>query len=622
MRGSRKVRSKKHTKDGASKRVILLAVLLGACTLALYSPIRHHDFINYDDFDYVVKNPHITAGLNWQTVVWSLTSTEQANWHPLTWISHALDCQLFGLNAGDHHLASLALHVVNVVLLFLFLQQVTAALWPSFMTAALFAWHPFNVQSVAWVAERKNLLSTLFFLLALIAYIWYARGPRPRRLLVVTVLFVLALGSKPMAVSLPFVLMLLDYWPMRRMEGSIKPLPQFPAPQQSIRRLLQEKWLLFSLSAASCAITLVAQRSGGAMRSLVSFPLSSRLTNAAYSYSVYLWKTLWPSGFSVYYPHSGASLPFWRVSIALLVLCTISAMAWIQRSDRPYFLVGWLWFLGTLIPVIGIVQVGDQAMADRYAYLPLIGLFIAVAWGTTELFDRLQLGTAQRAAPAIVALLGISFLSFRQIGYWENSSTIWAHALQVTPGNLHVEKELTNALALQGDSDEAMPHLLNIARLDPQDATVHANLGSCYLMRGQSEDAIREFETAIALTEHDHLSGEERQARSSAQLNLGFVYAEKKNYAKALASLQGADQSNPAMIDSAMENVGRNLAANSSEAGFLRLALLLRAKGNEKDASSILEKAIQADPDFTDSRQLLSYLSSSSTLSAPFHPKN
>jgi hypothetical protein len=362
--------------------IALLASLLVAGTVVLYSPVRRHAFITYDDYDYVLNNSHVNEGLNRQSVLWALISTQQANWHPVTWLSHALDCQLFGLNAGGHHLTSLAIHALNVLLLFILVRQATGAVGCSFVVAAFFAWHPFNVESVAWVSERKNLLSTFFLLLTLGAYGWYVRKPQLKRFLLVIAFFLLALASKPMAVSLPFVLLLLDYWPLQRIAGWTARAEE-SAPQRPFARLLLEKWPLFALSAASCAVTLWVQKAGGAVDSLQVVPWGARLSNAVYSYVIYISKTFWPSGFAVLYPlHQ--RMPFSKPGIAMLLLCAVSAAVWKQRVTQPYLPVGWLWFLGTLIPVIGVVQVGQQAMADRYAYVPLIGIFIIVAWGIGE----------------------------------------------------------------------------------------------------------------------------------------------------------------------------------------------------------------------------------------------
>ena len=591
-----------------SWRVVALGLLLVVGTFLLYSSARTHDFINYDDKDYVLDNPHVTAGLSWQTLRWSLTAKEQANWHPLTWLSHALDCQLFGLDAGYHHITNLVIHALNVLLLFLLLERATGSPGRSFLVAALFAWHPFNVQSVAWVAERKNLLSTVFLLLTLAAYGWYAQKPQWRRLAAVVSVFVLALASKPMAVTLPFALLLLDYWPLQRVAGSIDGSLRLSTPPQPVWRLLLEKLPLFVLSAASSVITVWAQRSGGAWRSLEVFSLGTRLGNALHSYLIYIWRTFWPSGFAVYYPLAGTSLPIWKPTLAGLILCAVSIVVWKQWAKRPYLLVGWLWFLGTLVPVIGIVQVGDQAMADRYAYLPLIGLFVIAVWGICDFSALRRLGVAPRWGLATVALGALCWLTFQQLGYWQNSATIWSHALQITNGNLQVEKQLANAFVSMGDTEQALPHLVNITRRDPQDITSHVNLGSCYAAQGKIEEGTKEFEKVVQLTDHKDLSADERKFRTSAFLNLGFAYIRSKDYPKALTNFQGANQFDPPMVDQMIEGFERTVAAEPTEGSYLNLSLLLRAKGKHSQASSILEDAIQDNPGYEDSRDLLNYL--------------
>ena len=576
-------------------------------TFLLYSPVRSYDFINYDDKDYVIDNPHVTAGLSWETVRWSLTAKDQANWHPLTWLSHALDCQLFGLDAGYHHITNLALHILNVLLLFLMLQKATNMLGRSFLVAALFAWHPFNVQSVAWVAERKNLLSTLFYLLTLAAYAWYAQKPQPRRLATVTGLFLLALASKPMAVSLPFVLLLLDYWPLQRIAVWSKPSSQLFVPQQPLWRLLAEKAPLFTLSAASCFVTVWAQRSGGALRSLQAFSLATRVENALHSYGAYIAKTFWPAGLSVFYPLAGISISFWTLTVSIPALCAISIAVWRQRINRPYLIVGWLWFLGTLVPVIGIVQVGDQAMADRYAYLPLIGLFGAVVWGTFDFFDQLRVG-AVRWGMAAVTLAAVSLLTVRQVGYWQNSETIWSEALRITDGNLQVEKQLANALVMSRETDRALAHLVNITRLDPKDTTAHVNLGACYAAQGRIQDATQEFEKVVQLTDHNDLSLDDRKFRTSAFLNLGFAYTRSKDYPKALTNFRGASNFDGPMVDNMIVDFNRSVSSAPSEGSYLTLSLLLRARGKDSQATSILEDAIKDNPEYADCKDLLNYL--------------
>jgi Tfp pilus assembly protein PilF len=591
-------------KTNASAWVVAFSLLLISGTIALYIPVRHHDFITYDDYQYVLNNPNVVAGLHWQTAKWALTATEQANWHPLTWLSHALDCQLFGLDAGYHHLVNVGIHALNVLLLFLLLWRASAAVGRSFVVAALFAWHPFNVQSVAWVAERKNLLTTLFSLLAVAAYGWYARRPRPARLAVVAGMFVLALASKPMAVTLPLVLLLLDYWPLQRVAGWQEGSPRLLIPQQPVRRLLLEKLPLFILSAASCVVTVWAQRADGALESLQEFSFTMRWQNSLYSYLMYLWKTFWPTGFSAFYPYPGPSLPLWKPALAVLILSAVSFMVWRQHAARSYLLVGWLWFLGTLVPVIGIVQVGDQAMADRYAYLPLVGIFVMVVWAVAEFFDSRRVGAAPRWALAIIVLPVLSFVTFRQIGYWKDTQTVWAHALTVTDGDLQVEKKFGNALVLLGDPEQAMPHLLNAAKMEPEDGVVDANLGMCLLSKGRTQEAIQKFERAIRLTDGD-TSPEYQDFRSSALLDLGIAYTVSGDYSKALTSFEQAKQVNPAGLDDAMQKIKGSIAATPSEADFLTFSLLLRVKGQDAEAFSVLKEATKANPGYANAQRLL-----------------
>jgi tetratricopeptide (TPR) repeat protein len=592
-----------------NRTVITLSLLLVLGTCFLYGAVRTHDFINYDDKDYVIDNPHVTAGLSWETVRWSLTANDQANWHPLTWLSHAMDCQFFGLDAGYHHLDNLILHALNVLLLFLLLQHATGMVGRSFLIAALFAWHPFNVQSVAWVAERKNLLSTLFYFLTIGAYGWYARKPQLQRLAAVIAMFVLALASKPMAVSLPFALLLLDYWPLQRISEWSSESPRLANPQQPLWRLLLEKVPLFVLAAASCVVTVWAQRSGGALRSLETFSLTTRVENALQSYGIYIIRTFWPVGFSVFYPLIGLSISFWKPAAALLLLCAVSVVVWKQRVTRPYLIVGWLWFIGTMVPVIGIVQVGDQAMADRYAYLPLIGLFGVVVWGAFDFFDQRRM-RGERWGIAAIALAAIFLLSLQQIGYWQNSTTLWSQALRITDGNLQVEKQLANALVMSRDTEHALPHLINIVRLDPKDTTAHVNLGACFAAQGQIAEATREFARVVQLTDHKDLDPDDRKFRTSAFLNLGFAYVRSRDYPNALLNLRGASDFDPPMVDKMITDFESSVATQPSEGSYLTLSLLLRARGKDAQATSILEDAVKGNSEYVNCKDLLDYLNS------------
>ena len=407
------------------KVVGLLCGALVVATIAIYSPVLGHSFVVLDDREYVTANSHI-HGLGWETIKWAFTSTAAANWHPLTWLSHALDYQLFALNPTGHHLTSVLIHVLNAVLLYLGLLWITKRGGPSLLVAALFALHPINVESVAWVAERKNVLSTLFFLLALGAYAWYAQKPDWRRYLLVAVLFAASLMAKPMVVTLPFVLLLLDYWPLKRMmpDDAANPSGAKPATWPT---LVLEKIPLLLLSAASCWMTLKAQRT--VVQSFDEFSFASRIQNGLVAYGLYLWKMIWPAQLA-FYPHSLGTLPAWQWLLSAAVLISITAFVIKQRARR-YLPVGWFWFLGTLVPVLGLVQVGEYAMADRYAYVPLLGIFIMIAWGLADLAEAKHVRPVWCVIPAVCVLAALSVVTVHQIGYWESDYDLYTHTLDL-----------------------------------------------------------------------------------------------------------------------------------------------------------------------------------------------
>jgi tetratricopeptide (TPR) repeat protein len=421
---------------------VILCVLLAAVTIALYSPVAGYAFLTFDDSDYVAANPHIHGGLD--TITWAFTSTAASNWHPLTWLSHALDYQIFGLNPAGHYLDSVLIHTLNATLLFLLLRWATKRVGPSLLVAALFAVHPINVESVAWVAERKNVLSTLFFLLAIGAYVWYAQKSDWRRYLLVAALFAAGLMAKPMVITLPFVLLLLDYWPLDRMR--LDGTESSPATANGVRRLgcsrlLLEKIPLLFLSAASASITLIAQRAQEG--TFAAFPLAMRAENALVSYGLYLWKMLWPARLALY-PHSVTAIPAWQRILSALVLITVTAFVVSLRRKR-YLSIGWFWFLGTLVPVIGLVQVGEYAMADRYAYVPLIGIFVMIAWGLDDWAEAKKVRTIWRAIPALCALAALACTTNRQMSYWESDYDLWSHTLE-GPENPLAHNALAGAL--------------------------------------------------------------------------------------------------------------------------------------------------------------------------------
>ena len=406
-----------------------LCIMLAAATIAFYSPVIGHPFVVLDDGEYVTTNIHIRS-LGWNTIKWAFTSTDAANWHPITWLSHALDYRLFALNAAGHHVDSLLIHVLNAALLFVGLNWLTKRAGPSILVAALFAMHPINVESVAWVAERKNVLSTLFFLLALGAYAWYARKPAWHRYLLMALFFSAGLMAKPMLVTLPFVLLLVDYWPLGRMAfdlGENDAASSSGEQRVGFVRLVLEKVPLLFLSTASSWMTVKAQRT--VVRTFDEYSFIVRIENAVVAYGLYLWKMVWPAHLA-FYPHAVGTLPAWQWILCALVLTGVTPLVIVFRRKR-YLTVGWLWFLGTLVPVIGLVQVGEYAMADRYAYIPLIGIFIMIAWGLADLAQAKNLSTVWCAVPALCVLAGLGSATYHQTSYWESDYDLWSHTLEV-----------------------------------------------------------------------------------------------------------------------------------------------------------------------------------------------
>ncbi|MFZ3264589.1 MAG: tetratricopeptide repeat protein [Terriglobales bacterium] len=500
----------------------VLAGLLGVATLILYSPVVGYSFVVLDDHDYVVANPHIRGGFSWKTIRWAFMSTDSSNWHPLTWLSHALDYQLFALNPAGHHLDSVLIHALNAALLFLVLAWVTKRVGPSLLVATLFAVHPLNVESVAWVAERKNVLSTLFFFLAIGAYAWYAQKPQWKRYLVVAALFGAGLMAKPMVITLPFVLLLLDYWPLGRTPGS--PASPIGAPQLTISKLALEKMPLLVLSAGSAWITLVAQRSAYSVRNLEEYPLAIRINNAIVAYGLYLWKMLWPTRLAVLYPHLANTLPMGQVALSALILAGITTLVLAFRRRR-YLPVGWFWFLGTLIPVIGLVQVGGAAMADRYAYIPLIGIFVMIAWGLDDWAEIKKVRTLWRVIPALCVLMVLAFVTLRQMSHWENEYTLWAHTVAVTERNGFAHASLAAAIMnpdlaavlntqegldteekrteeARRNYEEALVAYRQLVQRNPDTylpdmATTLSNLGNVARLQNQTEEARQHYEEAL-----------------------------------------------------------------------------------------------------------------------------
>jgi tetratricopeptide (TPR) repeat protein len=453
-------------------RGFLVSLGLVAAAAAVFGQMRGHDFVSFDDGLYVYQNPMVRKGLSLDGLRWAFTTFYAANWHPLTWLSHMLDVSLFGLDAGSHHLVSLALHAGSAVLLFRLLWTGTGALGRSAAVAALFCLHPLHVESVAWIAERKDLLSTFFGMLSLLAYLEHARRPSAGRYLAALLAFALSLMAKPMLVTLPFVLLLLDWWPLER------------------GRRIVEKIPFLLLSAMSAVVTFVAQRQGGAVDTLTASPLRLRLANALVAYLDYLVKTIWPSGLSYFYPLETESIG-WRALASALVLAAISIVVIAQARSRRHLAVGWLWYLGTLVPVIGIIKVGSQAMADRYTYFPLIGIFVAVVWTIPQ--------RTKAAAGAAAAICALAVVSWFQVRHWRGGVSLYQHALEVDPENWAALTNLGGELLVGGKPAAAAAALIEAVRIHPDNAMAHASLGLALEQEGKPAEAVDSMRRAIAL---------------------------------------------------------------------------------------------------------------------------
>jgi protein O-mannosyl-transferase len=509
----------------------LIALFLFAITVLAYWPTFSNGFINYDDPGYVTQNRFLQPGLTLNNIVWAFRATIMANWHPFTWISHMADLQFFGLNPAGHHATSLFLHVLNVVLLFCLLRAATGFLWRSASVAALFALHPFNVECVAWVSERKSLLCTTFLFLALFAYGWYVRKPGAARYSVVALLFAQGLASKPMIITLPFALLLLDYWPLNRL-----PVPDSPENAslffQKLWSLTIEKIPLLFLSAASAWITVIAQARANTIAANSNLALPVRAANAFWSYLLYLLKSVWPLHLVIFYPHPEKTIGFAKPLLAVFFLLAFTYFC-LRNLHQRYLLAGWLWYLGCLVPVIGFVQVGRQAMADRYPYVPLIGIFVLAVWWIAESSSHLSQRSEIMAGAAALFLIFFAGLTWRQTTYWKDSFTVFRHALEITPVNFIAENNLGQAYVDAGKSDLAYDHFLRSAQEKPFFGLAHYNLGVVLVGQHRRSEARREFELAIKY-------GQDVSEIASAYHNLGIVMLESGELVDARIALSEA----------------------------------------------------------------------------------
>jgi protein O-mannosyl-transferase len=562
------------------EQTLVAVLLLVASTMLLYKPILHHQFVMYDDVLYLVQNGHVQNGLTWANVRWAFTAVAAENWHPLTWISHMTDVQLFRFNPMGHHLDSMIWHALNVLLLFLLLRTATGFVWRSATVAALFAFCPLNVECVAWVAERKSLLSTTFFLLAFFAYGWYARRPNPARYLTVAFVFALGLMSKPMVITLPILLLLADYWPLGRISfGSAN--SDNSASLKRFASLTVEKIPLLVLSAASAAITIYAQKVGGNLTSTAQVPIPTRVENAIYSYVLYIAKMFWPSHLAVFHPYP--SLNLWMVSAAGLTLLAITATVWRYRSNGP-LAVGWAWYLITLLPVIGFIQVSNQGWAERYAYIPFMGLFVAIACTAADLAKRLSWNRLVLASAAIAAVLAYAWVSRVQIGYWQNSYTLFAHADAVTSRNGVAKTSLGILAYTAGHFDVAERYYREAIEDMPNLGEAHNNLQQLLIREGRVEEAQKE---AVEYCDYTlRLNPDD----SGCLFGRGTFEYRKGQFDAALADVAKASQLAP------------------SAKAYTVLGQIYEATGNVEEAERCYQKALQIDPSFSQASSRLTAL--------------
>jgi tetratricopeptide (TPR) repeat protein len=575
----------------ASRQALGVCIFLVAITWLVFGQTIRYDFVNYDDNEYVYENPAITSGLTVTGVIYAFAGRHSGNWHPLTTLSHMLDCQLYGLHVGGHHLTNVVLHTIAVVLLFLVLQQMTGAIWRSAFVAAVFAIHPLRVESVAWISERKDVLSAVFFMLTLGAYARYAKSPSIGRYLTVLVLFALGLMSKPMLVTVPFVLLLLDYWPLKRFTG-----------RSSVKQLVGEKIPLLALSVASGLTTLWAQQSS--MARVEQLSLISRITNGLVTYVIYLKQMIWPSQLAVFYPHPEDKLPIWEIGLAIVLLGLVSAGAIALRNKRPYFITGWFWYLTMLLPVIGLVQVGSQAHADRYTYLPQIGLYVLLVWAITDA-SASQLQRRILALAGCVAIIGLAWCAHIQASYWRNGEALWRHALGVTSRNFfahdglghfllnhgrvdeaidqfetalkiapdfkRAETNLMVALTKKGSADDTIARLQALLSEYPNDAQGYYSLGNALLKKGDSQNAMAAYEKALSFQAH----------YPAAHYNFGIALDRSSRIDEAIAHYQKAIEQDP----------------HYAEAYYLLGNDLLR-KARVDDAIAAYEQALKSRPTY------------------------
>jgi Flp pilus assembly protein TadD len=579
----------------------LLIYYLALITLVVFYQVHSFEFVNYDDIDYVCKNLNIQSGITLKAVKWAFTTGHASNWHPLTWLSHMLDWQLFKSKPSGHHLTNLVFHIANILLVFIVLNQMTRALWPSAFVAALFALHPLHVESVAWVSERKDVLSTFLWLLTMWAYICFVRRPKISRYLLVVVFFALGLMAKPMLVTLPFVLLLLDYWPLDRLGPKFRKADT----KYSLSYLLVEKIPLFVMALASCIVTFIVQKKSGAMDMGEKHSFFIRLANASISYLQYIIKMVWPAHLAFFYPHPGRNVSILYAVISAVFLLMVTVFVFRFAKNHRYLVTGWFWYLGTLVPVIGFVHVGVQAMADRYTYITLTGLFIIIAWGVPELFEKWLHRKSVLWAFSLIVLSVLTICTYLQLGYWKDTITLCQHALSVTEGNYVAHLSMAQKLLEQGRIEESIRHNSEAVRIKPDDVDALSSLGSALLKAGRTDEAIDYYKKALEINPRHF----------GANFNLGAVLAAKGRFAEAISFYNKALQIAPDLIEVrihlgvALSDSGRFAEAVKEYEEALRiqpqnaivhntLGVALLRQGKFDEAIAHFNQAIRLDPGY------------------------
>ena len=597
----------------------MISLFLILVIVIVYVQVGTFDFVDFDDGLYVTENSYVQKGLTIEGCIWAFTTSHAGNWHPLTWLSHMLDCELYGLNPAGHHYTNIAFHIANTLLLFFILFRMTGALWKSAFVATLFALHPLHVESVAWVSERKDVLSTFFGLLMIGAYYRYVKVSSLKNYLLIIVFLALGLISKPMLVTFPFVLLLLDFWPLKRIQfkNNYHLQPERPTHHgfKEIFQLIVEKIPLFILSVISSILTFIVQKSGGAVVPLEALPLKTRIVNALISYVSYILKAIWPHNLAYYYPYSIGTFSVWQIYGAAFLISSIILGAIYLSRQYPYVLVGLFWYFGSLVPVIGLVQVTNQAMADRYTYIPLIGLFIVIVWGVPDILKKWHYRKIFLCVSAVIILSALTTRAFFQASHWKNSIELFENAVKVTENNYHALNNLATALADKGKYDEAFLYLSRALKMDPQRKDVRMNLANILFLKENPDEAVSQYREILQTDSKN----------ADVHYNLAFVLSSQKKYNEAMLHYKETLKIDPE-YSKAHYNLG-NIYLNQGKTAeafmhyaevikikpdyvqaYDKLGVIMFKQGKLDKAKVFFSKAVRIDPDYSEAHKNLETL--------------